>query len=95
MPTIALIQQVAALKSWLQHARDTGGCLVSIGWGAGFVGKSAVTDTENPDYRKILQQQPFYERAIKTGLPFPKTRRIVYVDNLPASLPGWVQLEVG
>jgi CRISPR-associated protein Csm5 len=90
-----LIQQVDALKVWLQHARDTGGCLLSIGWGAGFIGKSAVTDTENPDYRRILQQQTLYERAIKTGLPFPKTRRVVYVDNQPASLAGWVELQVG
>lgn len=90
-----MIKQVAALEAWLQHARNTGSCLLSIGWGAGFVGKSAVSDTENADYRKILQQQMFYERAIKTGLPFPKTRRVVYLGDEPAGLAGWVELQVG
>jgi hypothetical protein len=28
------------------------------------------------------------------NLPFPKTRRIVFMDNRPATLPGWVELAV-
>jgi CRISPR-associated protein Csm5 len=35
-----------------------------------------------------------YSRAIQTGLPFPKTRRVVFLENRPATLPGWVRLEV-
>ena len=27
-------------------------------------------------------------------MPFPKTRRVVFQGNQPASLPGWVLLEV-
>ena len=34
------------------------------------------------------------ERAIKSGLPFPKTRRVVFLKNKPAALPGWVELRV-
>ena len=37
---------------------------------------------------------PLYQRAIQTGMPFPKTRRVIFEDNQPASLPGWVMLEV-
>ena len=46
----------------------------------------------------VLKRQaealPYYERALQTGLPFPKTRRIVFSDNQPATLPGWALLEL-
>jgi hypothetical protein len=29
-----------------------------------------------------------------SGLPSPKTRRIVFLNNQPATLPGWAVLEV-
>ena len=70
-------------------------CLLSIGWGGGLLGKSAYLKTEDDSYRKILRQMPIYQRAIQTGMPFPKTRRVVFEGNQPASLPGWVMLEVG
>ena len=69
-------------------------CLLSIGWGGGLLGKSAYIKTEDDSYRKILRQIPIYQRAIQTGMPFPKTRRVVFEGNQPASLPGWVMLEV-
>jgi CRISPR-associated protein Csm5 len=90
-----LAQQIETLQTRLQAARESGKCVLSIGWGAGFLGKSALIDTQNEDYRKILQTQNFYQRAIQSGLPFPKTRRIVFLNDKPATLPGWVELEVG
>jgi CRISPR-associated protein Csm5 len=89
-----LLDQIAKLEARLEQARASGGCILVIGWGGGFVSKSAVLDTANPEYRKILQAHPFYERAIRSGLPFPKTRRIVYQNNQPASLAGWVELKL-
>jgi hypothetical protein len=50
--------------------------------------KSAWLDTTNADYRQILEQYQIYNRALATGLPFPKTRRIVFLGNRPATLPG-------
>jgi CRISPR-associated protein Csm5 len=70
-------------------------CVLSIGWGGGLLGKSAYLKTEDDSYRKILRQMPIYQRAIQSGMPFPKTRRVVFEGNQPASLPGWVMLEVG
>jgi len=70
-------------------------CLLSIGWGGGLLGKAAFVNTEDASYRQILKQVSVFERAIQTGLPFPKTRRIVFEGGQPASLPGWVVLEVG
>lgn len=69
-------------------------CLLSIGWGAGFLGKTAATDTSGQPYRSILKALPLYARAIQTGLPFPKTRRVVHLNQQPAALPGWVSLEI-
>ena len=63
-------------------------CLLSIGWGGGLLGKSAYLKTEDDSYRKILRQMPLYQRAIQTGMPFPKTRRVVFEGNQPASLPA-------
>ena len=90
----ALLTQIASLRESLSKAEAAGGCLLSIGWGAGFLGKSALLDTTTPDARKILEAQNTYARAIKSGLPFPKTRRVVFLNDQPASLPGWVELLV-
>ena len=64
------------------------------GWGPGLHSKVAYLDTENPAYRSVLKQYPIYDRALSTGLPFPKTRRIIFEGGAPSSLPGWVVLEV-
>ncbi len=69
-------------------------CVMSIGWGGGLIGKSAYLDTKDESYRKILRQMPIYQRAIQSGLPFPKTRRVIFQGGTPSSLPGWVMLEL-
>lgn len=90
-----LAANVAALEAQLAEVREAGtGCLLSLGWGGGLLSKSAVLDTTNEDYRKILKYMAFYNRAISTGMPFPKTRRIVFLGGEPATLPGWVLLEI-
>jgi hypothetical protein len=32
--------------------------------------------------------------ALASNRPFPKTRRIVFLNNKPATLPGWAELSV-
>jgi len=54
----------------------------------------AVGDTADPNYRTILRHVSLYQKAVQTGLPFPKTRRIVFQGGQPAYLPGWVVLEI-
>jgi CRISPR-associated protein Csm5 len=83
------------LEQRLAAARDKGTCLVSVGWGGGLPAKSAWLDTTNADYRQILHQYSIYNRALASNLPFPKTRRIVFLNNRPATLPGWAELEIG
>jgi CRISPR-associated protein Csm5 len=85
---------IASLQSKLAAARNEGRCLLAIGWGAGFLSKSAAIGAGEEEHRKVLAALPFYERAIKSGLPFPKTRRVVFLKNKPATLPGWVELWV-
>jgi CRISPR-associated protein Csm5 len=87
-------EAVAELQRKLAATRDSGSCLLAIGWGTGFLSKSAAIGTEEEDHRKVLATLPYYERAIKSGLPFPKTRRVVFLKNKPATLPGWVELTV-
>lgn len=70
-------------------------CLLNVGWAAGFLSKAGFPNTTDEDYRKLLGRLPFYERAIRSGLPFPKTRRIVFEQDQPSTLPGWAMLELG
>jgi len=90
----ALAETIEDLQEKLHQAESSGSCLLSIGWGGGFVGKSSSPDTTGEEYRKILGAQSFYQRAIQSGLPFPKTRRVVFTGDHPTTLPGWVYLEV-
>jgi CRISPR-associated protein Csm5 len=91
-----LAAKLDQLEERLGEVRKTEhACLLSIGWGGGLLGKSAYLKTEDESYRKILRQMPLYQRAIQTGMPFPKTRRVVFEGGQPGSLPGWVMLEVG
>jgi CRISPR-associated protein Csm5 len=90
-----LARQIDELETRLADARQAGHCLLSLGWGGGLLSKSAWLDSGDPTYRQILQQVSLYGKAIGSNLPFPKTRRIVFLNNKPASLPGWAVLEVG
>ena len=82
------------LDTRLAEARSAGACLLPLGWGAGLAGKSAWLDAANPDYRQVLKSVAVYNSALASGLPFPKTRHVVFLQDQPASLPGWARLEV-
>jgi len=94
---LATLQQgLEVIGQWIAHLRSTGaGCVLSLGWGSGLLAKTGWLETDDQAYRQVLKQIPLYARAIESGLPFPKTRRVVFLENQPAALPGWVVLEVG
>jgi CRISPR-associated protein Csm5 len=93
---LRLRDTMAALEDRLTQIAPRGdACLLSLGWGGGLLGKSAWLDTGAQAYRELIRQLPFYARAIQSGLPFPKTRKIVFLGGQPASLAGWVLLQVG
>jgi CRISPR-associated protein Csm5 len=95
IPTLERLNaKVQQLEARLAEAHSRGACLLPIGWGGGYLGKSALLDTQSPEAREVLVAQPAYERAIKSGLPFPKTRHIIFEQDHPSTLPGWVELEV-
>jgi len=90
-----LRSNVDALAGKLDQIRNNGNaCLLNLGWAGGFLGKTAFLDTGNDDYRRILKRMPLYDRAIRSGMPFPKTRRIAWENGQPSALPGWALLEV-
>jgi CRISPR-associated protein Csm5 len=89
-----LDQNLIALEQRLADARAKGSCLLCLGWGGGLTTKSAWLDTTNAEYRQILEQYQIYNRALASNLPFPKTRKIVFMGNRPATLPGWAELTV-
>jgi CRISPR-associated protein Csm5 len=68
-------------------------CLLCIGWGAGLLAHVAWLKTDDPAYRSIIEQTKLF-RSTYQGLPFPKTRRIVFLEDRPAALAGWALFEV-
>jgi CRISPR-associated protein Csm5 len=89
----ASLEAVSSLLEEIRQRRDA--CVINLGWAGGFLGKTAFLDTANEDFRKLLRSAPAQERAVRTGLPFPKTRRVVFEKGEPANLAGWAMLEVG
>ncbi|HEY3936759.1 MAG TPA: RAMP superfamily CRISPR-associated protein [Bryobacteraceae bacterium] len=90
-----LRQTVEGLKTELTALRETSsGCLLCLGWGAGFSSKAAFPDTALDSYRKILRTVPSISSAIRDNVPFPKTRRVVFAGGKPAALPGWVKIHL-
>ena len=86
---------VAELEAKLASLDRASGCLVSIGWGAGLLSKTPwIDDKDNEQYRQLLRNVPLYRRAIESGMPFPKTRKVVFQENEPSSLPGWALIEL-
>lgn len=90
-----LAQGLAAVQARLDAVRESGSaCVLAVGWGAGLIPKLAWPRVDDEGFRRILSANSPFSRAIRTGLPFPKTRKIVFQENRPAALPGWVLLEV-
>jgi CRISPR-associated protein Csm5 len=91
----ALQQTVANLQAELQAAQANSlSCLLCLGWGGGFLSKASFHDTNSEAYRKILRGVPSIGRAIRDKVPFPKTRRVIFAQGKPATLPGWVKLHL-
>ena len=86
------IEKLEARLNELRAGNDA--CLLSLGWGGGLLTKVSWLKTEEDVYREIIRQVPIYGRNIAPSLPFPKTRRIVFLENHPAVLPGFVTVEV-
>ena len=88
-------QMIQTLKRELAAANDSERtCLLCLGWGSGFISKTGFLQTEQESYRKILRAIPAFGKALREGVPFPKTRRIVFAGGRPAALPGWVKLQL-
>jgi CRISPR-associated protein Csm5 len=90
----SLAETVKRLGRELETARaQPNTCLLCLGWGSGFVSKSAFLETDNEAFRKILRAVPAIGRSIREGVVFPKTRRLVFTGGQPTSLPGWTSIE--
>lgn len=84
---------IQGLSQELLVSRESPGtCLLCLGWGSGFLSKVGYLQTEQEPYRRILRAVAGFGKAIREGVPFPKTRRIVFTDAKPVTLPGWVKV---
>ena len=86
---------VTQLEKRLAEIRPSGtSCLLCIGWGPGLLGKTGYVDPRAEAIRPVFRQLRAFEGELRTSLPVPKTRRIVFLKGLPTSLPGWVQFDI-
>lgn len=91
----ALRATVEKIQSALDTISQTKlSCLLCIGWGGGFLSKTAGGDTANPALRKILKTVPSLRGAGREGALLPKTRRVLFQAGQPATLAGWVRLDL-
>jgi CRISPR-associated protein Csm5 len=85
---------VQRLQGELATAREQPlSCVLALGWGAGFLSKTAVLDTDAAAFRKILRSLPAIGKSLRENAPFPKTRRVVFLAAQPATLPGWTRVD--
>jgi CRISPR-associated protein Csm5 len=97
----AKLSNLAGLQQTLERLRqelDGAGtasqsCLLCVGWGGGFISKTAFTDTALASYRNVLRTVPSIAKGLRDQVPFPKTRRVVFAADKPTSLPGWVKIQ--
>jgi CRISPR-associated protein Csm5 len=88
-------QTVAKVRQQLKELEGSpDACLLCAGWGGGFLSKAAFLETGSEAYSKILRSVPAIGRSFREGAIFPKTRRIVFMGGQPATLPGWLKLQV-
>jgi hypothetical protein len=91
----SLIESLEHLKRRLEQARESGSaCLINLGWGTGILNKVAFPKAGDEGFRNLLARSPHFSKAVRSGLPFPKTRRVVFEKNQPAALPGWILVEL-
>jgi CRISPR-associated protein Csm5 len=94
----ALDASLVKLEGSLAAAQAAGNqCLLNIGWGGGLLGKAiwpVLAPQAEESHRRILAAQSVWARAIRTGMPFPKTRRVVFMQGQPAALAGWIHLSI-
>ncbi len=86
-------QSVRELAGRLEEARRNKACVLCLGWGGGVVAHVAARNTNDPSYRAIIERGRLFQ-TVHAGFPFPKTRRVVFLEDRPATLPGWVLFEV-
>ncbi len=99
METAGLARVKECVAGLLDRVRSLAGsdsaCVVPLGWGGGILSKSGYVDTSAEPYREMMRHIALYSKAIQSGLPFPKTRRILFLGNQPAAIPGWALVEFG
>ncbi len=63
-----IVNTVSRLREELAKAREASlSCLLCLGWGGGFVSKSAYLETEQDSFRKILRTVPALESRTSRG----------------------------
>jgi CRISPR-associated protein Csm5 len=83
-----------ALLKRVEEAQNAGRFLACVGWGTGLLSKTIWAAATEERMRAGLREVPGYDSALRTGLPFPKTRHLVVRQGRAVSMPGWIEIEL-
>ncbi len=85
----AMRESLGRVRRAVDDADSRGACVVCLGWGTGMFAKCPWLARDPEAAAPVLGASQLYGGAIRAGTPFPKTRRVVFIGNQPAALPGW------
>jgi hypothetical protein len=83
-----------ALLKRVDEAQAAGRFLACVGWGTGLLAKTIWPAASGERLREGLHDVPGYDSALRTGLPFPKTRHLIVRQGRAVSMPGWIEVEL-
>jgi hypothetical protein len=90
-----VLKSLDGLTQRLASAEQADGAfLINVGWAGGILSKAAPVLHQPDAYRQALRDHPAYSQAIRSGLPFPKTARLIMRQDTPAAIPGWALVEL-
>ncbi|SDF01266.1 hypothetical protein [Sporolituus thermophilus] len=86
-----LVQQYAQFERIAANLDDNQ-LILPVGWGSGYTVKTVRGGMSEHTFRHLAR---VYGLQLREGFPFPKTRKIVFVQGEPATVCGMVKLTFG
>lgn len=83
-----LINQYEHLES-IADGLNTNQLMLPVGWGTGYTVKTIRGKMSDDKFRRLAT---IYNLQLRDGFPFPKTRKIVFIQGEPATVCGMVKL---
>lgn len=65
--------------------------IITLGWGTGYLTKTVREAISDDTFKKVTKT---YHITVREGFPYPKTRKVVFMEGRPATVCGFVRLKL-